>query len=488
MKPKNEKKSNLLPRPPIVVVMGHVDHGKTTLLDYIRNTRLAIKEAGGITQSIGAYEIIHESSGVKRKITFIDTPGHEAFSRMRERGATVADLAILVVAADDGVQPQTKESITTLKKTETPFVVAINKIDAPDADIERVKSELAQSEVFLEGYGGDISWQAISAKKGDGIKELLDLLLLAADLESLEYDPSHNTEGVIIEVTKEATRGTTAVLIVKNGTLKRGDFITTESGYGRVKILENFMGKAVTELAPSSPAQIIGWEKSPKIGEEFFAGPDAKVHAPSASSSQFQKLDSKTKDSKNINVVIKADTSGSLEALTSIIHHIKVNEKGIDIIDSGIGDISENDVKNALLSQALIIGFRIKINKDAENLLHDKKDLVITSEIIYDLTKRLEDMLREIQKPITGDLEILALFGDKTGVKKIVGGKMTKGIIASKNPLEVFRNGKNIGTAKIINLQHNRKDIAEVKEGKEAGLLIESTIAIREGDHLVVRL
>src|SRR3989344_3533059 len=253
-----------LTRSPIVVVMGHVDHGKTTLLDYIKKTNIAGKEAGGITQAIGAYEVTHNG----KQITFIDTPGHEAFSKMRSRGATAADLAILIVAADDGVKPQTKEVIKILKDTKTAFVVAINKIDKNNADPERVKSDLLNNEVMLEGYGGGISYQQISAKTGEGVPELLDLVLLATEMDALTYSEEEPASGFVVESKLDRRRGNEVVVILKNGVLRRGDEVYTPSVEGRVKILENFLGDSVAELKPSSPALIFGFEKLPEVGEE----------------------------------------------------------------------------------------------------------------------------------------------------------------------------------------------------------------------------
>ena len=255
-------------RPPIVVVMGHVDHGKTTLLDYIRKTSVAAREAGGITQAVGAYEI--ERDG--RKITFIDTPGHEAFSAMRSRGAQAADLAILVVAADEGVKPQTKEAIKILEDAKTPFIVAINKIDKTAGNIEKAKNDLMGVNVFLEGYGGQTSYQGISAKTGEGVEGLLDLVLLVADVEDLSYDPSAPATGYIVEASRDPRRGIAVSVIIRNGTLHRGDKVRTPSAMGKVKILEDFSGKTAESLEPSAPAVVIGFEDLPLIGEEFFAG------------------------------------------------------------------------------------------------------------------------------------------------------------------------------------------------------------------------
>ena len=263
-----QENSKNLKRPPVVVVVGHVDHGKTSLLDYIRKTNVAGKEAGGITQSVGAYEIEHGG----KKITFIDTPGHEAFSKMRVRGAHVADIGILVVAADEGVKPQTKEALKALQDSETPFVVAMTKIDKPNADLDRVKNDLTANNVLLEGYGGNVSYQGVSSKTGEGVNELLDLILLTSDLEDLHYRPEHLASGIVLETKLDKQRGNTITVILKDGVLRRSDLIITPSARGKIKILENFLGKPVNELLPSSPAVILGFEILPEIGEEFMAG------------------------------------------------------------------------------------------------------------------------------------------------------------------------------------------------------------------------
>ena len=499
MDDKNTEKN--IVRPPIVVVMGHVDHGKTSLLDYIRKSNVASKEDGGITQSIGAYEIERPSKEIfrqaqndfalkNRKITFIDTPGHEAFSKMRSRGANVADLAILVVAADDGVQPQTKESITTLQKTETPFVIAINKIDVPNADIDRVKNELLRSGVLLEGLGGNISWQEISAKTGKGIEELLDLVLLIAEVENLRWNKSKSGEGVIIEAKMDPQRGHNAVAIVKDGVLKYGTYIKTATATGKIKILENFLGKAQKELIPSSPALITGWEKLPLVGEKFVTD-EKQFESNQIAIPQRKSLKAQEEVKDNLKIIIKADASGSVEAMAQVLKELKVNDsagksKTIEILNQGVGDISESDIKEADTKNAVIVGFRVKLNRDAQNLILGKKVRVITHEIIYDLVKKLEEELRDVLlKTSMGELEILAVFDQKSIKKQIVGGVVKSGTILKKNPILINRDNKEVGQAKIINLQQSKKDVSEVKEGRECGLLIESDIIIRVGDKLI---
>lgn len=479
---KEGKNNNLFPRPPIVVVMGHVDHGKTKLLDFIRRSNVVAKEPGEITQSTGAYEIEHNG----KRITFIDTPGHEAFSKMRARGAKVADFGILVVAADEGVKPQTKEAIETLKESETPFIVAINKIDKPNADIEKTKQDLTGVNVLLEGFGGNISWQAISAKTGEGIKELLDLILLTAELEELKYNPDVNASGVIIEAELDSQRGIAVSLIVKNGILKVGDEIITPTTSGKIKILENFLGKRVEEVSPSGPALILGFNDLPQVGEEFVSAlqmdaniaqilqiPQKNIREISAQISE---------NSRAINLILKADVAGSLEAFSEVIKTIP----DIKIIEESIGDITDGDVRTASLSDALIIGFRVKINRGVENLAKSQNIKIITSDVIYELFKNLEEKIKVCQEPkINGQLEILAIFGKKSGKEQIIGCRVVKGLFKRNLKTEIQRQEQIIGKAKIINLQKQKEDTNQITEGEECGILLESDTAINIGDQLI---
>jgi len=489
-----EYQNELLARPPVVVIMGHVDHGKTTLLDYIRKTNIADKEAGGITQAIGAYEIEHNF----KKITFIDTPGHEAFSKMRAHGAQVADLAILLIAADDGIMPQTKESIEILKKTNTPFIVAINKIDKQNANIEKVKQQLAENGVFLEGYGGNVSWQAISAKTGQGVNELLDLIILAAELEDLKYNPNDQATGVVISSQINPKKGNVVTVIVKNGKIKIGQTITTTSAIGKIKAIENFLGKKVTELAPSAPAVIYGFENLPQIGEEFFV--NEKTFE--LSKAQIKKTDLENKTSINeikektdnetnkekIKLILNAEEQGSLEALKSLIKKLSLSLP-LTIIDEGVGNIYENEVKLAVSANALIIGFKTKIDRAAENLAKNQNVNFIISDIIYDLEKQLLDYLKDKSNPIKGIVEVLAIFGEPktTGKKKsqIIGGRISQGFVENKSFFEINRDDKKIGEGRILNLQSQKKDISRAETGQEIGLLIESETTVKIGDKII---
>lgn len=470
---------NLLLRPPIVVVMGHVDHGKTTLLDFIRKTNIVAKESGGITQAIGAYVITHNL----KQMTFIDTPGHEAFSKMRQRGTKIADLGILVVAADEGIKPQTKEAIEILKQSQTPYVVAINKIDKPNADIEKIKQELMQTEVFLEGLGGNISWQAISAKTGQGVNELLDLILLAAEFEELTYDSEAHGSGVIIESKIDSNRGLTAAVIIKNGVLKINDEITTLTTTGKIKILENFLGEKVDRLEPSNPALILGFEILPQIGEEFHAGALSISENTIANSANIRKINIPTtsENSQVINIILKADVSGSLEALSGIIKTFS----GIKIVNESIGDISDNDVRLAQSAKSIIIGFKTRVSKTAENLAKSQNVKIIISEIIYELFKHLEKELKILEAPIiNGKLEILAVFGKKDG-RQIIGGKVLIGNFKNNLIVDIKKEEQIIGKGKIINIQNNKKDINQINEGEECGMLLETKVAVNIGNQLM---
>ncbi|MFH1161933.1 MAG: translation initiation factor IF-2 [Candidatus Jorgensenbacteria bacterium] len=485
-------------RPPIVVVMGHVDHGKTTLLDHIRKMTfraraasstvpletslaqsgreprsVAEREAGGITQSIGAYEILHGDE----KITFIDTPGHEAFGRMRGHGARVADLAILVVAADDGVKPQTKEALASINAAKLSYVVAVNKIDKPNADVEKIKKELNQAGVYLEGYGGDVSWHAVSAKTGEGVNELLDLVLLATDIQNLTYDPAAPTSGIVLSSHLDPRRGLLVSVVLKNGTLRAGEAIGTGTAFGKIKVLENFLGKAAKTLEPAAPALITGFENSPAIGEEFTAGPAGSVEAPldelkrKVCAPEMSAAADGGPPAETLNVILKADEAGSLEALADLLPRIPT-VKPIRIIQQGIGQVYENDVKLAATTGSVILGFRTKVDRAAENLAQAQRVTILISPVIY----HLEEALKKQVGPATvaRTITVLALFGTPRGKERVVGGKVTVGPIRNQESFAIERNGERIGGGKILNLQSKKVDIPEAPEGIEVGMLVDA--------------
>lgn len=471
-------------RPPVVVVVGHVDHGKTSLLDYIRKTNVVSKEEGGITQSIGAYEITHNN----QRITFIDTPGHEAFSKMRVRGAAVADVAILVVAAEEGVKPQTKEAIKVLEESKTPFVVAATKIDKPNANVEKVKNDLMANGVFLEGLGGSVSYQGVSSKTGEGVNELLDLILLTAEVEDLKYNPEGQTKGIILESKLDSRRGITASLVLKDGKLKVGDLIATPSAKGKVKILENFLGERVPEIIPSGPAAVLGFESLPQLGEEFIAGKltEADLEKVRKSAAFQKKISAGKKEVSDIRVLLKADVAGSLEALNDLVRKIPLEkDQKLEIVNQSVGDIGDSDVKEAMVTEAIIIGFRTYPTKAAENLAKAQNVVIVTNEIIYKLIEEIEKTLAEVfkKKVLLSELEVLAVFSSQ-GKKRTVGGRVNEGMIKNKSVLEIVRSEETLGTARITNLQTKKMDVASVTRGNECGLVVESNVKIEIGDKL----
>ena len=473
MPAKNQEK-NLQPRPPVVAVVGHVDHGKTTLLDYIRKTNVAGKEAGGITQSVGAYEVEHSG----KKFTFIDTPGHEAFSMMRARGAAAADLAILVVAADEGVKPQTTEAIGILKKTETPFIVALTKIDSPNANIDKVKNELQGAGVLLEGYGGNVSWHGVSGVSGEGVDELLDLIVLAGEVAGLTFDPEAEARGFIIESRKENRRGIIAHLVLKDGVLREGKVIHTPSASGKIKILEDFLGRRVKELRPSAPALVVGFEKIPRAGEEFTTG-GARVSQIETKPTSKPREATLT-DEPRIRVILKADTTGSLEAIEALLKNL------VEIGEASVGEIGDSDVKFAKSTKSVIVGFKVEAGKSAVRLADAQQVSIITSDIIYKLVDTVSEMLKAGEKEkIKASLEILAVFSTARS-KKTVGGKVLEGVFKIGNIIEIERSTEVVGKGKVTNLQRDKEKTREVSEGSECGLVVESTTNIEVGDILRV--
>lgn len=470
-------------RPPIIAIMGHVDHGKTTLLDYIRKTNIAGKEAGGITQSIGAYEIIHKGE----KITFIDTPGHEAFSKMRAHSACIADLAILIIAADDSVKPQTKDALHYITEEKIPFIVAINKIDKSSADIEKTKNDLGKSGVFLEGYGGDISWHAISAKTGEGVNEFLDLVTLTSDIQSFSYDPAAAPSGFILTSKRDARKGIIVGIVLTNGVLKTGDVISTESARGKIKTITTSSRENVSSLTPSSPALILGFENLPYVGETFAIGDTASNMRQQKNGVKLREVLNKQSISdaaQTVTLIVKADESGSLEAVLDIIKKLS-QEIPIRVISCGIGDIYEGDVKTADSSHGAVLGFKVKVDKAALNMAKSQKVVLLQSHIIYELEKALKLYAQKISPKELRTIEILAVFGTPKGKEKIVGGRVMLGPIKNQESFEIWQNEKMIGTGRILNLQSQRKDIQEAITGQEIGLLAESEEPIKVGNRLV---
>lgn len=494
MNPKTETK-----RPPIIAVVGHIDHGKSTLLDYLRKSNIVDQEAGGITQHIGAYEILHKTTEGTERITFIDTPGHEAFAQMRVRGATIADIVILVVSADDKVNVQTIEAIKTIKEAKVPFVVAINKIDKPNADPERIKQELMTNEVYLEGYGGNISNVEISAKTGQGIPELLDTILLMAELEDLKKNDNTNASGVVVEANIDPKKGALATLIIKNGTLKKGDYVIINGNASPVRMMTDSSGKNTDEVNASSPVLVSGFSEIPEVGSDFVSKHNKK-EAEQEALDQGKKIkiqeDINFTDKEKIKVIlpmiIKSDFLGTLEAVEKEVKKIETDEVKIKIISLGAGTINENDIKFASSHQKpVIIGFNVKVDKGAkdlvEKLLIDEPKIF---NIIYDILPYLKEhvakrMPIEASKQPIGNAKVIKNFGGGKD-RQIIGGKVTGGIIAVNKKVNIIRNNKIVDQGTITSLQSDRVKAQEVSEGNQFGSIINSKISIAPGDSLEV--
>jgi len=483
-------------RPPVVVVLGHVDHGKSSILEAIKDLKITEKESGGITQHIGAYEIEKDGpstgSGQAKKITFIDTPGHEAFSAMRARGAKVADIAILVVAADEGVKTQTKEAINLVKKSGIPMIVAINKIDKPQAQPEKVKRELERNEVLVESLGGKVPSVELSAKTGQGIEELLDLILLVAEMENLKADISQPAQGIVIETYLDEKKGPIATLILENGTLKREQIIGTASTWGKVKNLKDFQGSSVKIAYPSQPITVLGFEKPPSVGEKIKVYKDSN-QALEAIEKKERKVSSVLfveEGKKVLNIILKADVLGSLEAVENVLKNLPQEKVILRILKSEVGNIQETDIKLAESAKAQIFGFRVKIDPLTLNFLRQKKIKggVKIFEIIYELIQGVREAMEKILEPEIlrkdlGEIEILALFSKRKN-RQTIGGRVNEGFMEKGKKCEILREEKVIGRGKIINLQQNRKDVERINKGNECGILFESKIKIEQGDIL----
>lgn len=500
-------------RPPIVVVLGHVDHGKTLLLSTIRKTKMP-KEAGDITQHIGAYqvEIPQESKsreseatrGMPRKITFLDTPGHEAFSAIRSRGAKVADVAVLVVAADEGVKPQTKEAIKIIKEAEIPFIAAINKIDKEGANPQKVRQDLAAEEVLTEDWGGQVPVVEVSAKEGKNINELLDMILLVAELEELQEDLSLPAEGVIIESNLDKRRGYVATALVQKGVLSLGDWMVVGTVIGKVKMMEDFLGNIISKARPSEPVVVTGWPTAPVIGQKFVSA-YTKDEALLLSAEnvnlaplfQFFKAapDTGEDHKKYLNIVFKSDVSSSVEALDAALKAVSSPEVGFKVISYDIGNISESDVQTAITSGALVFGFRVGVENSARKLAEKEEVVIETFYVIYDLIgairKAMSNLLEpEISRNVLGKLKVLAVF-KKDARAQIIGGKVVDGKMARGALVEAMRDSKAFLKGKLTQLQQEKEDVTEVKEGAECGLRIElidfkNGAEIKEGDIIEV--
>ena len=491
-KNKQEKNGNLQTRPPVVVVLGHVDHGKSSLIEKVKEIKILDKESGGITQHIGAYQVEHQG----KKITFIDTPGHEAFSAMRSRGAQVADVAILVVAADEGVKPQTKEAIHCIKKAGISHIVAINKIDNPRADAEKVKGELAKNDILTESLGGEVPSVEISAKTGKGIQELLELILLVAEMEDLKADFTSLAEGVVVESFLDSKRGPIAVLLLKKGKLEAGEIIASSSTFGKIKSLEDFRGAPIQTAFPSMPCVVLGLQAVPGVGEEvraFLVANDAQEHMRMKQKrEEDREVIEVSPDKKIINLILKADVLGSLEAIEETIKGLPQEEICLRILKKEVGDITESDVKFAKSAQAKILGFRVKINPSAQKSIEKEKITILKFDVIYDLSQAIRSFMEkflepEIERVDFGKVKVLAVFLTEKN-RQIIGGKVIMGEAKKGVKIElrkiVDKEEVVIGKGKLINLQKDKKNIDKVAKGQECGILYEGDIRVEEGNIL----
>lgn len=491
---------DLEPRPPIVTVMGHVDHGKTSLLDYIRKANVISGEAGGITQHIGAYSV---ETGSGRHITFLDTPGHEAFTAMRARGAQVTDIAIIIVAADDEVMPQTKEAISHAQAAGVPMVFAINKIDKPGADPERIKQQLSQMNILVEDWGGKFQSQEISAKKGTNVEALLEKVLLEADLLELKANPKKNAVGTVVEASLDKGRGYVTTLLVAGGTLRVGDFIVAGQHYGRVKAMHNERGQAIKEAGPSTPVSILGFTGAPSAGDKFNVLSDEKEAKQIATKREQLHREQGLRTQKHItldeigrriaigdfqelNIIVKGDVDGSIEALSDSLLKLSTQKIQVNIIHKGVGAISETDVTLASASNAIIVGFQVRPSATARKLAEKEEIDIRLYSIIYqaieEIKTAMEGMLApEFKEEIVGTAEVRETF-DISKVGTIAGCFVTEGKILRNNDIRLIRDGIVIYTGKLGSLKRFKDDVKEVKNGYECGLNIDKFNDIKVGD------
>ena len=493
-----EKEEDLVERAPVVTIMGHVDHGKTTLLDTIRKTNVASGEAGGITQAIGAYQISYNG----KRITFIDTPGHAAFTEMRARGASVTDIVIIIVAADDGVMPQTKEAIDHAKAANVPIIVAVNKMDKPDANPERVLTEMAQNGITPEEWGGDVMFVNISAKTGMGIDDLLERILLISEIQELKANPNRYAKGTVIESKMDKNLGVVATLLIQNGTLRLGDNIVVGTAHGRVRTLKNDKGENLVEADPSMPVTITGLNESPSAGDKFMVFETEKK---ARNIAEQRKTNEKLKNNKTttsvslddlfsrinsgckeINVVLKADVKGSEEAVKNSLLKIDVEGVKINVIRSGIGTVTESDIVLASASNAIIIGFNIRPSNKIMEYAKEKNIDIRLYNIIYKVVEEMEDAMKgeldpEYEEKVIGTAEVRKLFKfSKVGT--IAGSYVTDGIIKRDAKARVIRDGVIVYDGNINSIAREKDQVKEVKQGLECGITIENFNDIKEKD------
>ena len=487
-----DDEKDLEPRPPIITIMGHVDHGKTTLIDKIRNTNVASNEAGGITQHTGAYQINHNN----KTITFLDTPGHEAFTAMRLNGAKVTDIVILVVAADDGVMPQTIEAIDHAKAANVPIVVFVNKMDKPSVDPEKVKADLSKHDILCEEWGGDTTFIYGSGLTGKGINELFDAILLQADLLELKANKNRSPIGTVIEANIATGKGTIATLMITNGTIYKRDFIIAGSNYGRIKTLLSIEGKEIESAGPGTPVIITGLNYLPKSGDKFLGFEDEKFAKKLASKKAFSdkqnELVSKNvnltnnENKKIVNVIIKSDVQGTAEAIKFSLSKLSNDDAIVNIIRYSSGSVSNSDILLAKASNAIIFAFNLKVEGTIRNLASQEKVVIKTSSIIYEIIEEVENIIKTFGTPEYEEIKVgeaiiqKIFFYSKVG--NIAGCLATEGVIKINTKMKLIRNNKIIHEGILETLQHGKEQIKKIEKGKEFGTHIKEFNDIKEGD------
>ena len=492
-----DDEKDLIKRPPVVTIMGHVDHGKTSLLDYIRKTNVAGGEAGGITQAIGAYQITYHGE----KITFIDTPGHEAFTAMRARGAQVTDIVVIIVAADDGVMPQTKEAIDHAKAAGVPILVAINKMDKPGANPDRVLTQLNEAGLVPESWGGDTIVTNISAVTGMGVDELLDNILLVAEMKELKANPKRYATGTVLESKLDKQTGSIVTILIDNGTLRLGDPVVVGTSYGKIRTMKNDLGQQIAEALPATPVEITGLDSRPTAGDKFMAFETEKQ---ARSISEERKERAKSKDTnrtglsldelfgkiqdgaKELAIVLKADVTGSEQAVKQSLEKIKVDDIHVNIIRSGVGTITESDVVLAKASNAIIIGFNVRPSAATVAAAKEAGVEIRLYNIIYKVVEELEDAMKgmlepEYEEKVDGEAEIRKIF-KFSKIGNIAGCKVTKGVVKNHDKARLVRDGIVIYDGSISSIHHEKDQVKEVKKDMECGITLENYQDIKEGD------
>ena len=496
-----DREEDLIERPPVVTIMGHVDHGKTTLLDYIRNSDVVSGEAGGITQAIGAYSV--KCNG--KTITFIDTPGHAAFTEMRARGASMTDIVIIIVAADDGVMPQTKEAIDHAKAANVPIIVAINKIDKPEANIDRVMTGLVENGLTPEEWGGDVIVNKISAKSGEGVESLLENILLVAEMQEYKANPSRYASGAVVESRKDSKVGSIATLLIQNGTLRLGDPIVIGNYAGKVRTLKNDKGQNIVEAGPSTPVEVTGISEVPSAGDKFMAFESekqakeiatARLNRSKEEDTNFSKMSLEDlfgrikEGQKEIKIVLKADVNGSLEAVKNALEKIEVEDVKVSVIRGGVGAITESDVVLASASDAIIIGFNVRAGNTTSDVAKQYGIEIKTYDIIYKVVEDIENAMKgmldpEFEESVVGTAEIRQLFKfSKVGL--IAGCHVTSGTIKNNLKARIIRDDIIVYNGEVNTLQHEKDQVKEVKKDMDCGITLKNCQDYKEGDIIEV--